>query len=274
MAQKRMFSLNVVDTDKFLEMPISSRLLYYELGMRADDDGFVSNWKKILLFTGLKEDDLKVLIAKNFIIPFSSGVIVIKHWRVNNYLKNDRVKPTIHQEELKQLCLDDNNVYNLYPEWRHSIDQIRIDQNSIDNIYSPADAEQNLLPTTTNLSATSNLIKTIVEHLNLKTGCSYKYTTSSTKSKINARLNEGFKLDDFIVVIDKKVAEWKDTDMAKYLRPETLFGTKFESYLNQKDKTNTPVWFNQQQKKNEQGLDELKEILEDLGEEENDGRKI
>ena len=80
MAQKRMFSLSVVDTDKFLEMPISSRLLYYELGMRADDDGFVDNWKKILLFTGLKEDDLKVLIAKSFIIPFESGVIVIRHW--------------------------------------------------------------------------------------------------------------------------------------------------------------------------------------------------
>ena len=85
MANKRMFSLSVVDTDKFLEMPLSSRLLYYELGMRADDDGFVGNWKKILLFTGLKEDDMKVLISKNFIIPFESGVIVIKHGRMNNY---------------------------------------------------------------------------------------------------------------------------------------------------------------------------------------------
>ena len=134
MAQKRMFSLNVVDTDKFLEMPISSRLLYYELGMRADDDGFVDNWKKILMFTGLKEDDMKVLIAKQFIIPFESGVIVIRHWRLNNYLQKDRTKPTIYQDELKQLGIDDNNVYNLDTECIHSIDKNSIDKNSIEYI--------------------------------------------------------------------------------------------------------------------------------------------
>lgn len=132
MAQKRMFSLSVIDTDKFLEMPISSRLLYYELGMRADDDGFVDNWKKILLFTGLKEDDMKVLIAKSFIIPFESGVIVIRHWRMNNYLQNDRTKPTIHQEELKQLSVDKNNVYTLDTGCIHSIDKNSIDKYSIE----------------------------------------------------------------------------------------------------------------------------------------------
>ena len=137
MAQKRMFSLSVVDTDQFLEMPLSSRLLYYELGMRADDDGFVSNWKKILAFTGLKEDDLKVLIAKQYIIPFDSGVIVIKHWRLNNYLQKDRTKPTIYQDELKQLDTDNNNVYKMYTDCIHSIDKNSIDKNSIDkyNIY-------------------------------------------------------------------------------------------------------------------------------------------
>ena len=132
MAQKRMFSLNVVDTDKFLEMPISSRLLYYELGMRADDDGFVDNWKKILMFTGLKEDDMKVLISKQFVIPFDSGVIVIRHWRLNNYLQNDRTKPTIYQEELKQLGLDENNVYTLDTTCIHSIDKNSIDKNRIE----------------------------------------------------------------------------------------------------------------------------------------------
>ena len=132
MAIKRMFSLSVVDTDKFLEMPISARLLYYELGMRADDDGFVGNWKKILLFTGLKDDDLKVLIAKQFIIPFDTGVIVIKHWRMNNYLQKDRTKPTIYQEELKKLELDENNVYTLDTTCIHSIDKNRLDKNSID----------------------------------------------------------------------------------------------------------------------------------------------
>lgn len=132
MANKRMFSINVVDTDKFLEMPISSRLLYYELGMRADDDGFVGNWKKILLFTGLKEDDMKILISKQFIIPFESGVIVIRHWRMNNYLQNDRTKPTIYQDELKQLGLDENNVYTMYTDGIHRIDKNSIDKNRIE----------------------------------------------------------------------------------------------------------------------------------------------
>ena len=122
MAQKRMFSLSVVDTDRFLEMPISSRLLYYELGMRADDDGFVDNWKKILMFTGLKEDDMKVLISKQFIIPFESGVIVIRHWRLNNYLQKDRTKPTIYQNEKNKLMLDKSNVYNLDANCIHSIE--------------------------------------------------------------------------------------------------------------------------------------------------------
>ena len=146
MAQKRMFSLSVVDTDNFLEMPISSRLLYYELGMRADDDGFVDNWKKIMMFTGLKEDDMKLLIAKNFIIPFESGIIVIRHWRMNNYLRNDRYKTTKYQEELSQLALDYNNVYTLdttgIPTGIHSIDKNSIDKNSID--------KNSLVITTTN----------------------------------------------------------------------------------------------------------------------------
>lgn len=229
MAQKRMFSLNVVDTDEFLDMPITSRLLYYELGMRADDDGFVNNWKKILLFTGLKQDDLKVLIAKKFIIPFESGIIVIRHWRLNNYLQNDRIKPTIYQEEKRQLIVDDNNVYNLDTECIHSIDKYSIDKISIEenSIYSPAKAEQ--IP-----------YKEIIDYLNELTNSNYRYTTNKTKSLIKARFNEGFTLDDFKVVIYKKTNEWlKDEKMKMYLRPETLFGTKFESYLNQIEKKKT-----------------------------------
>lgn len=132
MAKKRMFSLDVIDTDMFIEMPISSRLLYYELGMRADDDGFVNNWKKIMAFTGLKQDDLKILITKKYVIPFDSGVIVIRHWRMNNYLQNDRKKGTIYKEELNNLYLDDNNVYNLDTECIHSIEESSVVENSIE----------------------------------------------------------------------------------------------------------------------------------------------
>lgn len=151
MANKRMFSLEVIDTDIFLEMPLSSRLLYYELGMRADDDGFVDNWKKIIKMTGLAEDDMKILIAKEFIIPFDNGVIVIKHWRLNNYLRNDRHHPTRHKAELAQLYINDD-VYELETTGKSTmlptdsqavyLDKSSIDKNSIDK--SSSSIEQNV----------------------------------------------------------------------------------------------------------------------------------
>ena len=130
MAQKRMFSLSVIDTDNFLSMPMSSRLLYYELGMRADDDGFVDNWRKILMFTGLKEDDLKILIARQFIIPFETGVIVIRHWRLNNYLRADRYTQTNYIEEKSQLEFEENGAYSL--KNKVGIPLVDTDKNSID----------------------------------------------------------------------------------------------------------------------------------------------
>jgi len=87
MAKKRMFSIEIVDSDAFLEMPTSSQLLYFHLNMRADDDGFINNPKKIMKFIGSADDDIKLLIAKKFIIPFESGVVVIKHWRIHNYIR-------------------------------------------------------------------------------------------------------------------------------------------------------------------------------------------
>lgn len=187
MAQKRMFSLNVVDTDNFLEMPISSRLLYYELGMRADDDGFVDNWKKILLFTGLKQDDLKVLISKKFIIPFESGVIVIRHWRLNNYLQNDRTKPTIYQEELKQLELDNNNVYTMDTNCIHSIDKNSIDKYSIE--YKEENIKEEIQKKYFDNLELNNLF---IEYLDLRR----KLKCKNTDRAINLLLNELNKYDD------------------------------------------------------------------------------
>ncbi len=107
-----MFSTDIIDTDSFLEMPSSSKCLYYDLGMRADDDGFVSP-KKVVRLTGASEDDLKVLIAKKFIIPFKSGVIVIRDWKMNNYIQKDRYTETIYKEEKKLLGEDENHSYSL-----------------------------------------------------------------------------------------------------------------------------------------------------------------
>ena len=113
MARKRMFDIEIVDTDLFLEMPQSTQNLYFHLGMRADDDGFVSNPKKIIRTIGANEDDLKILVTKKFIIPFESGVIVIRHWKINNYLRSDRYTETLYKDEKRQLTEDENGVYNL-----------------------------------------------------------------------------------------------------------------------------------------------------------------
>ena len=105
MANRRMFSKAIVRTDAFLEMPLSSQCLYFHLGIEADDDGFVTP-KMIMRTLGSNEDDLKVLIAKKFVMPFESGVIVIRHWKENNLIRIDRYKPTQYQEELKEALQD------------------------------------------------------------------------------------------------------------------------------------------------------------------------
>ncbi len=103
MARRRMFSLDVVDTDRFLDMPSSTQNLYFQLGMRADDDGFVASPKRITAICGCSADDLKILIQKEFVIPFESGVMVITDWKINNQIKNDRYKPTQYAAEKAQL---------------------------------------------------------------------------------------------------------------------------------------------------------------------------
>lgn len=146
MAQKRMFDKTITNSDTFLDLPDSSQVLYFHLSMNADDDGFINNWKSIIRMTGTKEDDLKILIAKQFVIPFESGVIVIKHWRLNNFLRKDRHIPTKFIDEMASLELGDNEEYLLgqpmVNQWstENRIDKNRIDKNNIlynNNIEQP-----------------------------------------------------------------------------------------------------------------------------------------
>ena len=116
MAERRMFAKTIVDSDMFIDMPMSARLLYYDLAMRADDDGFVNSPKKIMRFVGASMDDMNVLIAKQFISPFESGVVVIKHWRIHNYIRKDTYKETPYKDEKALLYLDKNNGYRLENE--------------------------------------------------------------------------------------------------------------------------------------------------------------
>ena len=214
MAERRMFAKTIIDSDAFLDMPLSTQALYFHLSMRADDDGFINNSKKIQRMIGASDDDLKLLMAKRFIIPFDSGVVVIKHWKIHNYIQSDRYKETVYQEEKALLRVKDNKAYTLdCIQDGYSLEtQVRIGKDSIDKDSID-----------------------IVEYLNQKTGKNFKATSRKTRDLIRARLNDGFTVDDFKTVIDKKTAEWTDDEkMNQYLRPETLFGTKFESYLNQK----------------------------------------
>lgn len=218
-----MFSKTIVDSDAFLDMPMSTQCLYFHLNMRADDDGFVNNPKRIQRMVGAADDDLKLLIAKSFILSFESGVIVIKHWRMNNYLRNDRYKPTAYQDEKNKLILKENNAYSY-----------------IDNDVGIPMGNQmptNGKPSTGKVSIDKDIIyivEQIINYLNSKTGKSFKKNVKKNQSVIKARLKEGYQLDDFYKVIDKKTNDWlNNPDMNRYLRPETLFGPKFEGYLNE-----------------------------------------
>ena len=111
MAERRMFAKTIIDSDAFLDMPLSAQALYFHLSMRADDDGFINNPKKIQRMIGASDDDCKLLVMKRFVITFESGVIVIKHWRIHNYIQKDRYKPTIYAEEKSMLSVKDNKAY-------------------------------------------------------------------------------------------------------------------------------------------------------------------
>lgn len=216
-----MFAKTIVLSDEFLDMPLSARCLYFTLGMFADDDGFVNSPKGIMRQCGASQDDMSILLSKKFILAFESGVIVIKHWRINNYLRSDRYQKTKYAEEKEQLVINDNGSYSFgIPNIGiPSIDKDSIGKNSIDKYIL------------------SDTYKEITDYLNRVCGSKYKHSSNKTQSLIKARLNEGFTVDDFKTVIDKKSGEWLNDDkMSKFLRPETLFGTKFESYLNQKEK--------------------------------------
>ncbi|MCM6819902.1 conserved phage C-terminal domain-containing protein [Pediococcus pentosaceus] len=233
MAQRRMLSKQITETDIFMDMPLSAQALYLHLIMNADDDGFIGNARTILRMVGASNDDLKLLIAKQFILSFDDGITVVKDWRIHNYIQKDRYHRTMYKEHLEELEVNDNGAYikgkPMYTECIQDVSkmdtQVRLGKDS--NIYSSSNDEPHIDLKT---------FKEIISYLNEKAGTKYRASGSKTQRLIKARFNDGFNDEDFKKVINIKVAEWSGTDMAKYLRPETLFGTKFESYLNQKVK--------------------------------------
>lgn len=246
MAQRRMFSKKIVETDFFMEMSPTAKLLYFYLNMSADDDGFVGNPKTIKLISGATDDDLKILIAKQFIIPFESGVVVIKDWKIHNYIQKDRYNQTQYLDEKKQLLVEENGTYTKCIQ----------DVSSLDTQVRLGKSKDRLGKSNNNMSDKSDDVipySEIISYLNEKTGRSFR-TTEAHKRFIKARWNEDYKLDDFKRVVDNKVADWTGKTIngqpaEKYLQPSTLFGTKFDNYLNQ-----TPMRQEQAQPYDDLGL--------------------
>lgn len=287
MAEKRMFTKQIIDSDTFLDMPLSTQALYFHLSMRADDDGFVDNPKKIQRMIGASTDDLKLLAAKRYILTFESGVIVIKHWRMHNTLRSDRYKPTIYKEEMAMLGIKpDTKAYteieNLnkaeglenshtarQPNGNQMATQISIDKNRLDK--DSIDKNRDIVEETIDQDSPSEIRKRIVDYLNQKLGSKYKASTGKTVTLINARLKENFTEEDFYTVIDKKYEEWHgDSKMSKFLRPETLFGTKFESYLNQQNCQPTGSFGGSQPQSRNSQMDYLMGLA--MGGADNDGK--
>lgn len=236
MAQRRMFSKEITTSDLFVEMPSSSRLLYFDLGMEADDEGFIGNARMLSRAYGASSDDLKLLATKGFIIMFQNGVTVVKDWNLNNKLRKDRIKPTIYTEEKSMLTVDITGSYQLGNQMpticQPDVNQMsaqdrlgkdRLGEDSIDNMSVKTDVS---IP-----------YSEIIDYLNEKTGRSFR-NIDANKKLIKARWNDGYKLDDFKTVIDNMVANWSGkefngTPAETYLQPKTLFSNKFDSYLNQ-----------------------------------------
>jgi hypothetical protein len=139
MAEKRMFTMKIIDSDDFLEMPMSTQALYFHLNMRADDDGFINNPKRIMRTVNASEDDMKILITKRFVLAFESGVIVIKHWRMHNAIRKDRYHPTQYTEELESLEVKKNGAYTEHGN--HLTTNWQPDGNQLATTCQPSDSQ-------------------------------------------------------------------------------------------------------------------------------------
>lgn len=289
MANRRMFNKEIVLSDAFLDMPMSARCLYFTLGMLADDDGFIGNAKSIMRQCGASIDDMNVLKLKSFVIDFNNGVIVIKHWRMNNLLRNDRYKPTTYLEEKSLLSEKENGAYTLNKNGIPMVNQMAtngkpsivkdsIVKYSIEEkeIYKEKEAEKPSECLVEEVSVSdSSLVdnpkdripyQKILDYLNTKLKKEKGFqNVHSNRRLIKARFNEGYKENDFYKVIDKMYDWWVGTEYEQYLQPTTLFGDKFDKYYNkpfkQRKKSEDDVVYDSSKNK-ELTQDELKALEE------------
>ena len=234
-----MMSKSIIKSDTFLDMPATTQNLYFHMLLDADDDGFINAPKSIMRMIGAKDDDMKVLAAKQFVIPFESGVVVIKDWKIHNYIQNDRYKPsTLPERDLLNIQKDKtytlkSNVSRMDTKCIQtvSIGKDRLGKDRLGKDRLGKDRIDTLCHVSHDDVDKSHF--EIIEYLNLKTGSKFKPTTKPYVQAIRSRLKEGYTVDDFKTVIDKKCREWKGTKLEKYLTPKTLFApSHFDTYLN------------------------------------------
>ncbi len=194
MPKRRMFSQQITESDSFLDMPLSAQALYFHLGMSADDDGFVNSPKRVQRVIGANDDDLKLLMAKHFIIAFDTGVVVIKHWKINNFIRNDRYTPTVYQEEKSRLYEKPNRAYSLgipddtqrYTNGKPRLDKTRIDKSVVCDMTDllTADEIHSLYATYENAHDLIEQVQAEVnrKHLTIKVSA-YAYIMGYAKNK-------------------------------------------------------------------------------------------
>lgn len=236
-----MFAKSVIDSDLFLSMPPTAQNLYFHLAMRADDDGFIGNPLNIQRMIGARDDDMRLLTAKQYIIPFESGIVVIRHWKIHNYIQRDRYKETVYVDEKSRLSLEKSGVYEpMYPECIQNVSsldtqvRVRLNKSSeVENNNILCRAEAPTVPPETQESKLNAQADEVIAYLNEKTGKHFR-PVESARRILRGRFNDGFTVADCKKVVDNKVAEWKGTEQEQYLRPSTLFqALKFDGYLNQ-----------------------------------------
>ena len=226
MAERRMFTQKIIDSDAFLDMPLTTQALYFHLNMRADDDGFINNPKKICRMIGASDDDLKLLIAKRFVLAFEKGVIVIKHWRMHNLIRKDRYSPTQYEDEFMSLEIKENGAYtekmqeiqglsdsgnHLATTWQptgnHLATQDRLGKDSIGKSSIVKDSIGEKEEVKEEKNSTTNTCKQVASLFNqiCVSYPSVKSFSEARKKAINARLKT-YSLDDFKTLFEKAEA--------------------------------------------------------------------
>lgn len=254
MAQKRMFDKTLIDSDLFIDLPIPSQCLYFHLSMRADDEGFVGNVKGILRLIGFKDEDLRPLVDRKFILIFQTGVIVIRHWKINNYLRNDRCKATNYKNEKMLLKENTDGVYALknkesntlvYQQTTSSIPSI--EENSIDKISIEENDDNNYI--LTNEEEIIGDIDTVDE-------APYQPKPSIKNIELLNFILGNFKGKCLTPIEIELVDLWEDNDLTRYAIRETvlnqIYSVKYINTILQDFKNNNVTTVEEAQRKTEE----------------------